>query len=361
MKKEKILPLIKLKYFSKDNPGHERKEADIVCSVCNRSGVSVGSSLRDPSGNHQVICEDCTVDAFQKEHEFKSRDVAASHRRRIFDVGYLLQEMIIDKYLDKKGIESVDDLNKNEFVALLNLGKEIYNSHFSKGAKHEIEHIENQKEIIIKLSPPLEDLFADEKSLNRIAISFPQNLSINFSREQYSNLLNMAHLGNWMINAQRSGAKGDEQYEEYNDLESYLFSFAKKMGFGNLVDEYKGKFYTSWDFMELSDADSFHEEYDEENFWGELVSRLADRDMEKCFGEKIEKTDKSEYFSKLFNCEEKYEKEVEDFGMQRMEINENIKVVNYSEENADISKEKVGRNDQCSCGSGKKYKKCCGI
>jgi SEC-C motif domain protein len=28
--------------------------------------------------------------------------------------------------------------------------------------------------------------------------------------------------------------------------------------------------------------------------------------------------------------------------------------------NVPIKSEKVGRNDPCSCGSGKKYKKCCG-
>jgi len=26
-----------------------------------------------------------------------------------------------------------------------------------------------------------------------------------------------------------------------------------------------------------------------------------------------------------------------------------------------VKKQKVGRNDLCPCGSGKKYKKCCGI
>ncbi|WP_204661666.1 SEC-C metal-binding domain-containing protein [Fusibacter tunisiensis] len=30
-----------------------------------------------------------------------------------------------------------------------------------------------------------------------------------------------------------------------------------------------------------------------------------------------------------------------------------------SDEQNDVKKEKVGRNDPCPCGSGKKYKKCC--
>ncbi|NLB42271.1 MAG: hypothetical protein GX815_08430 [Clostridiales bacterium] len=28
--------------------------------------------------------------------------------------------------------------------------------------------------------------------------------------------------------------------------------------------------------------------------------------------------------------------------------------------NTPVKSQKVGRNDQCPCGSGKKYKKCCG-
>ncbi|MGH4120928.1 SEC-C metal-binding domain-containing protein [Clostridium sp.] len=50
------------------------------------------------------------------------------------------------------------------------------------------------------------------------------------------------------------------------------------------------------------------------------------------------------------------------------EINLNIRTENSSrtqgivkdEKDSDILSNKIGRNEQCSCGSGKKYKKCCG-
>ena len=35
--------------------------------------------------------------------------------------------------------------------------------------------------------------------------------------------------------------------------------------------------------------------------------------------------------------------------------------VPFNEVKKTIKKEKIGRNQQCPCGSGKKYKRCCGI
>ena len=34
---------------------------------------------------------------------------------------------------------------------------------------------------------------------------------------------------------------------------------------------------------------------------------------------------------------------------------------NYKRSKIVVNTEKIGRNDQCPCGSGKKYKKCCGL
>lgn len=39
------------------------------------------------------------------------------------------------------------------------------------------------------------------------------------------------------------------------------------------------------------------------------------------------------------------------------------KLLGYDAENTKtvVNKEKIGRNEPCPCGSGKKYKKCCGV
>jgi len=44
-------------------------------------------------------------------------------------------------------------------------------------------------------------------------------MEIKLTKEQYKNLIMLVYLGNWMINAIRSGAKGDPQIEEYNEIE----------------------------------------------------------------------------------------------------------------------------------------------
>ena len=38
-------------------------------------------------------------------------------------------------------------------------------------------------------------------------------MEIKLTKEQYENLIKLVYLGNWMINAIRSGAEGDEQIE----------------------------------------------------------------------------------------------------------------------------------------------------
>jgi len=44
-------------------------------------------------------------------------------------------------------------------------------------------------------------------------------MEIKLTREEYENLLKLVYLGNWMINAIRSGAKGVPQIDEYNEIE----------------------------------------------------------------------------------------------------------------------------------------------
>jgi preprotein translocase subunit SecA len=47
--------------------------------------------------------------------------------------------------------------------------------------------------------------------------------------------------------------------------------------------------------------------------------------------------------------------------MERPEERENLSENRYDEaEKKPLQSNKIGRNDSCPCGSGKKYKKCCG-
>ena len=61
-------------------------------------------------------------------------------------------------------------------------------------------------------------------------------MKIELTKEQYENLLEVVYLGNWMINAIRSGNKGDERIEKYDDIEQYILSFAKDFRLANFVE-----------------------------------------------------------------------------------------------------------------------------
>ena len=98
-KKEKILPEIKLKYYCKNENSESPKNPDAVCYFCGKKNIAIGSVLDGYSDNPKFVCENCAIDRYKKDHKFKSKKIASARRRRIFDVNYLFNEMITDKYL----------------------------------------------------------------------------------------------------------------------------------------------------------------------------------------------------------------------------------------------------------------------
>lgn len=145
-------------------------------------------------------------------------------------------------------------------------------------------------------------------------------MQIEFNREQYLTLMKLVYLGDWMANAYRT----DDIIEAYEDVESYIFSFAKDFGFADYVDDEKvgdKNFYPTRKFEEETEVHELHAEYDNENFWDELVDRLAERDFEDKYGlEVIRKMRREERFEKLSECEDKWDNEVEKHGVDRLEI-----------------------------------------
>ena len=153
--KEKILPAIKLKYYNKGEDGKGPKNPDAVCCFCGEKNIAVGSVMDAYSDNPKFVCEDCAIEMYQKDHKLKSKKAAIARRRRIFDVSYLFNEMITDKYLEEKKLKSVDDLKYNDMEKIMETGKEAYNDLFSKTAKIKLEETEDQKKIEEKLRKKL--------------------------------------------------------------------------------------------------------------------------------------------------------------------------------------------------------------
>lgn len=149
-------------------------------------------------------------------------------------------------------------------------------------------------------------------------------MKINFTKKQYLALIKSVYLGNWLANASRLP---DEHIKEYEEAEDYIFSFAKEFGYDRYVDHEPQDgdryFPTRW-FEEETDVETLREDYDNETFWDEAVDRFGERDFFEKYGkEEIEKMDRDERFIKRMECEEKYEKEFEENGIDRMEIKKN--------------------------------------
>lgn len=146
---------------------------------------------------------------------------------------------------------------------------------------------------------------------------------ITVSKEQYENLLRLVHLGNWMVNAIHSGRPGDEQIEKYNNIEQFIFSFAKEAGLEHLIeyDQESGRFFPTRRFDEEDETEGYREEYDEYTFWEDLFYRLVDRDMVETYGEeRIASMDFKERIEKEEPFREKYDKELEKYGVSRLQI-----------------------------------------
>lgn len=146
-------------------------------------------------------------------------------------------------------------------------------------------------------------------------------MKINFTKKQYENLLKIVYLGNWMANAIHDRSEEDPIDKDLEEIENYIFSFAKDFGLDNYVeyDEGHKKYFPTNDFDEL--AHKYIEEYDDDAFWEELSGRLGERDfLEKYPKEEIEKMDKEDHFLKEMDCQIYWEEEFEKNGLKKIGI-----------------------------------------
>ena len=147
-------------------------------------------------------------------------------------------------------------------------------------------------------------------------------VEIKLTKEQYERLIKVVYLGNWMINAIRIHG---EEYKEYEDIAQHIYSFSKILNVSNLIeyDSESNKFYPTRELEEDSDAEQFKQEYDDENFWDNLVDILARRDFIREYGEDtIRKMSWKQRMTKEHPFIEKYEEEFERNGVERLEITE---------------------------------------
>jgi hypothetical protein len=145
-----------------------------------------------------------------------------------------------------------------------------------------------------------------------------QSMEINFTKEQYENLIKLVYLGNWMINAIRT----DDRIEKFYDLEQYIYSYFKDFGLHEYIeyDKELKKFFPTEELME-EELEEYIDDYNDYNFWDELTFRLARRDLLKKYGEnEVEKMSLEERMKKEVPFLEKYGEEFEKYGVERLGI-----------------------------------------
>ena len=145
-------------------------------------------------------------------------------------------------------------------------------------------------------------------------------MKISFTKKQFEDLLKVVYLGNWMANAIYDGSKENPRNEDFEEIESYVFSFAKEYGLGRYVDYDKKckQYFPTNKFDEL--VQKYIDDYDEDSFGEELFYRMSDRDFRRTYSaEEVSKMEMKERFEKELPFREKWDKELARHGIDRLE------------------------------------------
>ena len=141
-------------------------------------------------------------------------------------------------------------------------------------------------------------------------------MKINFTKQEYRLLVTMIEIADWVINAHDI----DEPKEKkpYKEMRKKILSFVKEMGMEDCYVKEGDDYYETAEYESEAESMQFIEEYDEESFWGELISRLADRDYDQKY--KGQEVDMHTRVSAISRFEEIYANEINQNGLENLVI-----------------------------------------
>jgi len=139
-------------------------------------------------------------------------------------------------------------------------------------------------------------------------------VKLELTTEEYRKLVELAYLGEWMINAQHDPEFQDEAAEA--TIQSVLAAY-KQPDVDR--DEETGDYFMQSEWTERLYDDHILD-YDDHVFWDELTERLAIRDLARERGVEAEGIDREEEIHILRPIEEKYRREFEEHGLDRLDI-----------------------------------------
>mgnify|MGYP003385644942 CR=1 FL=1 len=132
--------------------------------------------------------------------------------------------------------------------------------------------------------------------------------------DELKKLVELAYLGEWLVNAHHDN---EFQDETATAAVQKLFEAAKLKDIEQ--DAETGNYY-----LETAWSDRLFEQYildyDEHVFWDELVERLAQRDLARERGVAIDQITRDEDIRELLPLEERYRRELEEHGVERLDL-----------------------------------------
>ncbi len=109
-------------------------------------------------------------------------------------------------------------------------------------------------------------------------------MKIEFSKEQYLDLMKLVYLGNYVVN---TAMGNEEDIENFNKIEDFIFSKAKDAGLERFVEDIEeDNEKTIYASEELEgEVEEIIEAFEENIFWQDLVDLLTKRDVESKYSE----------------------------------------------------------------------------
>lgn len=136
-------------------------------------------------------------------------------------------------------------------------------------------------------------------------------MKINFTKKEYQMLVTMVEISDWVMNSFHTTDRIDTQ--DYRLLRNKILSYAEEMGMKDCYEKDGDTYYETFEYEENSKQSSFIEEYDEESFWEQLVTRLAERDYDQQYGD--EEVGFKTRVHRFTEIEERYAGEINKFGL----------------------------------------------
>ena len=141
-------------------------------------------------------------------------------------------------------------------------------------------------------------------------------MNVQLEPEEFRKLIELAYLGEWLINAHHDT---EFQDESASAVVQRLLASQPLDGVGQ--DDETREYFMREEWVEEL-YDKYILDYDDHVFWDELTERLAQRDLARRRGVPMDQVNRDDDLLELRPIEERYRQELEDNGVERLDIPE---------------------------------------